>query len=75
MNYLVMEIQTMSNGQVATLIHTENVNHQPLSENEAESVYHTILASAALSDLPCHSAVMMTTEGIHLQSRFYRHEA
>ena len=74
MNYIVMEIQTMDNGTIATLVTTKNSHNEPLTENEAESTYHSILAAAALSNLPCHAAVMMTGEGIPLQNRCYKHE-
>lgn len=55
--YLVIEIQTLENGEVANLI-TAHEN-----EREANSKYHTILAAAAISNLPAHAAVIMTNEG------------
>ena len=60
MKYLILEIQTNADGTVATLITQKD------DLNEAWSVYYTILASAALSTLPHHAAVLMTNEGITL---------
>ena len=33
------------------------------TENEAKSKFHTILAAAAISDVPVHTAVILTEEG------------
>ena len=45
-----------------------------LGNMDAKSKYHQILTSAAVSQIPCHSAVMMTNEGIILKSERYLHE-
>ena len=65
--YLVLEIQTMENGQVAHLL------TQHADGNQAESKYHTILASAAISNLPKHSAVILDEEGSVFSSQCYKH--
>lgn len=61
MKYLVMEIQTNADGTVGTLI------TQKETLNEAQSTYYSILSAAAISALPLHSAVLMTSEGISLE--------
>lgn len=65
--YVVMEIQTNSNGTVGTLINSYT------NQNEAESKYHQILASASVSSLPVHSAVMVQNDGLLLKSDRYFH--
>lgn len=67
--YIVLEIQTFDNGTVAVL--PANVYN---SRNEAESRYHTILAAAAVSSLPCHSAMMVSEDGFPLLHAAYRHD-
>lgn len=66
--YLVLETQTMANGTVATLI------NQFANRNDAENKYHLVLASAAISQLPLHTAFMLTDEGYTIKSENYRHE-
>lgn len=66
--YLVLELQTSSNGAVASLI------NQFEDRNAAESKYHQILTSAAISELPIHTAVLMTNEGYTIKNEVYRHD-
>lgn len=65
--YLVIELQTNADGTVANLV------YQYASRDEAESKFHSILASAAVSSLPVHAAVMLTNAGTMVKSEFYRH--
>lgn len=67
MKYLVIEIQTLSDGSVANLVYEKD------TRNEAESTYHSILAAAAISSLPVHSAMLVTNEGFCLMSQCYKH--
>ena len=67
-HYIIIELQTMADGQVASLVHTAE------ARNAAESVYHQVLAAAALSDLPAHAAVLMSNEGFVLDSKCYLSE-
>ena len=67
--YLILELQTNADGTVGTLITQKD------TLNEAQSTYYSILASAALSALPVHAAVLMTNEGITLEFKaFVRNE-
>ena len=66
--YIILETQTYENGTVGTLIDSfEN-------RNAAESKYHTVLAAAAISNLPLHCAFMLTDEGYTIKSECYRGE-
>lgn len=66
--YITIEIQN-NNGTVGTLVNKFE------DRLEAESRYHTILAAAAISAVPVHSAVLLTDEGFLLASDCYKHEA
>jgi hypothetical protein len=65
--YIVMEIQTNSDGTVGTLVNSY------ADRDHAESKYHTILAAAAISTLPCHAAVLLTEQGLILANGYYEH--
>ena len=63
---IVMEIQ--KSDKVATIVTAYE------DRDEAESKYHTILASASKSKVPVHSAVMITDDGYYVKSESYKHE-
>lgn len=65
--YIVIEIQTNANGTVGTLVSTFPTLQQ------AESKFHTVLAFAATSELPVHSAVLLTHDGLLLRNESYTH--
>lgn len=68
MKYLVIEIQTNSNGTVGNLVWAYD------SRLEAESKYHSVLAAAALSALPYHAACLMDNTGKLLDRQCYEAE-
>ena len=65
--YIVLEIQVGAGESVSSLINSFD------NKNQAESTYHSILASAALSELPKHSAVILTDSGEILANYCYEH--
>lgn len=67
MNYLVIEIQTSAVGTTSAIVDTYQ------DKAAAESKYYTILASACISNVPVHSAVIMTDEGFTIKSECYKH--
>jgi len=67
MKFIVLEIQTNVDGTIGTLINSFD------TRNEAESKYHLVLSSAAVSQLPMHSASMMTSDGKLLACQSYTH--
>ena len=67
--YIVFEIQTNADQSIGTLVTTYT------DQLQAESAYHQVLASAAVSALPKHSCVLMTEEGFQLRSECYQHPA
>ncbi len=66
MQYVVMELQDMGS-QVANLVYAYSNVYQ------AEQKYHDVLSAAAVSNLPCHSAVMVNSEGMYIKSESYKH--
>ena len=63
--YIVMEIQ--KGNTASTIVDT----YETL--NEAENKYHTILAYAAISSIPKHSAVLLTEEGDYVKHECFEH--
>ena len=65
--YIVIEIQTNADGTVGTIV------TQWYDLQQAESKFHSILAYAAASELPVHSAVIISNEGLLLRNESYTH--
>lgn len=65
MKYIVSEIQTDSENNVAIL------NWQFDSINEADSKYYQILSVAAVSNIHIHAAMIFTNEGVKVKSQSY----
>ncbi len=66
--YIILETQTNVDTTVGILITSYE------NRNEAESKYHQILMSAAINNLPLHTAFMLTDEGYTIKSECYKHE-
>lgn len=65
--FLVLEMQT-NNGVVSTLSYSYN------TMAEADNKYYTILASAAISKVQKHGAVLIDDECRLLRADCYKHE-
>lgn len=65
--YIVIEIQKNQNGSVGTLVNSYE------DRNTAEQKYHQVLAAAAVSSLPVHTAVMLMEDGYSIKKETYRH--
>jgi len=68
MKYLVVEIQTFPEGNISTPTYAYD------NRLSAEAKYHAILSAAAVSKLPRHACVLMTSEGRSLMSQCYTHD-
>lgn len=68
MKYVVIEIQTYTDGSVGNLVTAHDDRLQ------AESAYHGVLSAAAVSQLPCHAAAIMQSDGTLIDSYSYEHE-
>ena len=68
-SYIVIEIQTNADGTVGNLV-------WPFADrNEAEGKYHSVLAAAAVSALPRHSAALIGNDGFPYAYQCYEHGA
>ena len=65
--YIVIELQKNAEGQVSNLV----TSHDSLAK--AENKYYTILASASISDVPVHSAIIVSEEGVPVKYQCYNH--
>ena len=65
--YIVIELQKNAEGVVSNLV----TSHNTLAE--AESKYHAILAAAAVSQIPVHSAIIVSEEGFPVMHQCYKH--
>jgi hypothetical protein len=65
--YIVIELQKNADGAVANLV----TSHNTLAE--AESKYYSVLAAAALSTIPVHSAIIVSEEGFPVKNQCYKH--
>lgn len=64
--YLVIELQT-NNGKMANLAYAYD------TQNEAESKFHSILSTAAVSSVEVHTAVVIDEQGCVLANGSYTH--
>lgn len=64
--FIVLELQ--STGEAVTHLFTSFT-----TRDDAESHFHTVLAAAAVSTVPAHSALLMTADGQVQRSETYRH--
>ena len=67
MTYVVMELQT--NSETTAVV--PPVSYQ--NKQQAESAYHTILATAATSQVEKHAAVIVADNGQIVRSECYYH--
>ena len=65
--YIVIELQKNADGIVSNLVTSHN------SLAEAESKYYSILASAAINEVPVHSAIIVSEEGFPVKHQCYKH--
>lgn len=64
-DYIVIEIQTNDADEVATIVTVET------DYWTAQQKYHTILAAAAVSALPVHTAVILSPYGDIIDKKSY----
>jgi len=67
--YIVMELQKNPEGAVSNIV----TDHKTLAE--AESKFYSVLASAAVSTVPVHSAILVSEEGFPVKHQCYKHAA
>lgn len=72
--YYIIEIQQYLNGEYGHIVHFAYDENATTARLKAESKYHTVLASAAISELPSHSATLLASDGRCIMNQCYRHE-
>lgn len=65
--YIVIELQKNTEGVVSNIVTSYN------TLAEAESKFYSILAAAAVSTVPVHSAVIVSEEGFPVANKCYKH--
>ena len=66
--YYIIEIQQYKDGTYGHQVHWAQ------TRNQGESKYHEVLAAAAVSDLPSHSATLIDSRGLVIMNWCYEHE-
>lgn len=65
--HIIIEIQTNKDGAVGNIVTAYD------NEPQAVSKFHSVMAAAALSDLPCHAVVHMLSDGGFVNSGVFHH--
>lgn len=65
--YIVVELQKNAEGQVANIVTSHN------TQAEAESKFYSIMAYAAVGEIPVHSATILREDGFPVMYKHYTH--
>lgn len=71
--FYIVEIQQYANGEYGHIVHFAYDESATKARLKAESKYHEVLAAAAVSELPTHSAILFNSEGFPLANYSYSH--
>lgn len=71
--FYIFEIQQYTNGEYGHIVHFAFDADADKARLKAESKYHEVLAAAAVSDLPSHSAILVSSEGFPVEHKCYKH--
>ena len=72
--FYIIEIQKNIQSEYSHLVHWAFDEDPTKARLKAESTYHTILAAAAVSDLPQHSASLLASDGRCIMYQCYTKE-
>ena len=72
--FYIIEIQKYVNGEFGHIVHFAYDADPTKARLKAESKYHEVLSAAAVSELPQHSATLLTSDGRAIMNQVYRHE-
>lgn len=72
--FYIIEIQQYTNGEFGHIVHFAFDANPTKARLKAEAKYHEVLAAAAVSELPQHSASLLTNDGRCIMNQCYRHE-
>ena len=71
--FYILEIQQYANGEFGDIRHVAYEEDPGKARLKAESKYHEVLAAAAVSELPSHSATLITSDGRVVMNQCYKH--
>lgn len=71
--FYIIEIQQYTNGEFGHIVHFAFDENTTKARLKAEAKYHEVLAAAAVSELPQHSATLLTSDGRAVMNQCYRH--
>lgn len=72
--YYIIEIKKMDTGEFEHQVHWAFDADATMARLKAESKYHEVLASAAVSEFSQHSATLLTSDGRLIMNQCYHHE-
>lgn len=72
--FYIIEIQKYYNGEYGHIVHFAYDADADKARLKAESKYHEVLASAAVSETAEHSAILISSEGFPVMHQCYKHE-
>lgn len=72
--FYIFEVQQYINGEFGHIVHFAYDANPTKARLKAEAKYHQVLAAAAVSELPQHSATLLTSDGRVIMNQCYRHE-
>lgn len=71
--YYVMELQKFSNGEHAHIVHCATDDDPDKARLKGDSVYHQVLAAAAISTVAEHGATLLSGQGDPIEHKCYYH--
>lgn len=71
--YYIMEIQQYNDGSYGDTKHFAWDEDADKARLKAESVYHQVLAAAAVSETMSHAAILFSSEGFPIMNQCYKH--
>lgn len=71
--YYIIEIQQNKAGEYGHIVHYVFDENPEQARLKAESKYHEILASAAVSETLKHSAIIISDESFPVMNQCYKH--
>ena len=72
--FYIFEIQQYTDGNYGHIVHFAYDENPTKARLKAEAKYHEVLAYAAVSELPQHSATLLTADGRAVMNQCYKHE-
>jgi len=73
--YYILEIQQYDNGEYGHIVHYAFDADPDIARLKGESKYHEVLAAAAISTLPSHAAILISSEAFPVMYQCYKHTA